>query len=203
MMGRKTSVTAPAGEPAAGGSAVPDYETADVLVVRRPDQLKALADDLRSRIVVLLREHARSTTELAERLGLPKGTVAHHVKVLETAGLIKVVRTRKVRALTERYYGRTGRLFLYESADGAQADDVRNIVAASLRIAADEILPLNYADPEAIGCSGVLRIRLTPEDAARFNRRLDKLMEEFRAAEDPAGIPYGLAVAMYRRGNDA
>ncbi|HKI91522.1 MAG TPA: winged helix-turn-helix domain-containing protein, partial [Gaiellaceae bacterium] len=89
----------------------PDYEADDVMVVREPEQLKALGDDLRSQIVVLLRERARSTTELAELVDLPKGTVGHHVKVLERAGLIRVVRTRKVRALTERYYGRTARLF--------------------------------------------------------------------------------------------
>jgi DNA-binding transcriptional ArsR family regulator len=205
-MARKSSVAAPAaGSRTGGGDAVPllDYETADVLVVREPEQLKALADDLRGRIVVLLRERARSITELAERLGLPKGTVGHHVKVLEKAGLVKVVRTRKVRALTESYYGRTARLFLYESADGSQAEDIKNIVAAGLRIAADEILPLNYEDPTAISCSGVLRVRLAPEDAARFNRRLDRLMNEFRAAEDPDGIAYGLALAMYRRDHDA
>ncbi len=34
-------------------------------------------------IVVLLREKAASTTELAEKLDLPKSTVGHHVKVLE------------------------------------------------------------------------------------------------------------------------
>ena len=206
-MARKTSVAAPAaGHATGGGDAVPpllDYETADVLIVREPEQLKALADELRGKIVVLLRERARSITELAEKLGLPKGTVGHHVKVLERAGLVRVVRTRKVRALTESYYGRTARLFLYESADGSQAEDIKNIVAAGLRIAAEEILPLNYEDPQAIGCSGVLRVRLAPEDAKRFNRRLDRLMTEFRAAEDPHGVPYGLALAMYRRDHDA
>jgi DNA-binding transcriptional ArsR family regulator len=202
-MARKTSVAADAADREVGGDAVTllDYETADVLVVRQPEQLKALADELRGKIVVLLRERARSITELAERLGLPKGTVGHHVKVLEKAGLIKVVRTRKVRALTERYYGRTARLFLYE-ADTDQADVVKDIVAGSLRIAADEILPLSDEDPTAIACSGVLRVRLDPEDARRFNRRLDKLMNEFRAAEDPHGIPFGLAIAMYRRDHD-
>jgi DNA-binding transcriptional ArsR family regulator len=207
-MGRKTSVAAPAARqtaPAGGGEAVPDvdYATADVLLVRQPEQLKALADEVRSRIIVLLREHARSVTELADRLDMPKGTVAHHVKVLEQAGLLKVVRTRKVRALTENYYGRTARLFLYDSNDGESADEVRDIVAISLRVAADEILPLNYTDPDAIACSGVLRVRLNKKDAERFNRRLDKLMEEFRAAEDPNGVPFGLALAMYRRASDA
>src|SRR5207237_4201738 len=83
----------------------PDYEADDVLVVREREQLRALGDDLRSTIVILLREHAHSTTELAQELGLPKGTVGHHVKVLEKAGLVQVVRTRKVRAVTENSYG--------------------------------------------------------------------------------------------------
>jgi len=209
-MARKSSVAAAAADRQVGsGDAVahppggPDYEAPDVLLVRQPEQLKALADDLRSRIVILLRERARSTTELADKLGHPKGTVAHHVKVLEKAGLIRVVRTRKVRAVTERYYGRTARLFLFESEDPEGAADVRNIVAAGLRIAADEILPPEATDHDGIGCSGVLRIRLRRNDAVRLNRRLDRLMTEFRQAEDPDGDAYGLAIAMYRRETDA
>ena len=50
-------------------------------------------------------------------MGLAKGTVAHHLKVLEAAGLVKVVRTRRVRALTESFYGRTARLFVIKSTD--------------------------------------------------------------------------------------
>jgi len=186
-------------EPAAPAG-MPDYDAPDVLVVRRPDQLKALADDLRSRMVVLLRERALSVSELAAKLGLPKGTVGHHVKVLESAGLVSVVRTRQVRAVTERYYGRTARLFLYESADVSSREDVRDIAAASLRIAAEEILP---ADDEGAACSGALRVRLSAEDARRFDRRINRLMNEFAAADDPTGLPYGLAVALYRRTPDA
>ena len=103
---------------------VPDYEAEDVLVVREPEQLRALGDDLRSTIVVLLRDRALSTTELAEKLGLPKGTVGHHVKVLEKAGLIRVVRTRQVRAVTEKSYGRVARLFLLKGTDDGGEDEV-------------------------------------------------------------------------------
>jgi len=103
---------------------VPDYEADDVLVVREPEQLRALGDDLRSRIVVLLRDRSLSTTELAEQLGLPKGTVGHHVKVLEKAGLIQVVRTRQVRAVTEKFYGRVARLFLFKGTDEDGEDGV-------------------------------------------------------------------------------
>jgi DNA-binding transcriptional ArsR family regulator len=62
--------------------------------------------------VKLLRERALSASQLAAELGLPKGTVGYHLKVLERARLVRVVRTRRVRAVTERYYGRVARLFL-------------------------------------------------------------------------------------------
>ena len=96
---------------------VPDYELDDVLVVSEVDQLRALAGDARLQIVALLRERAASTTELAEEVGLAKGTIAHHLKVLEKAGLVRVVRTRRVRALTESIYGRVARLFILMGAE--------------------------------------------------------------------------------------
>ena len=178
----------------------PDYEAVDVLVVREPEQLRALGDDLRAKIVVLLRERAASTTELAETLGLAKGTVGHHMKVLEKAGLIRVVRTRKVRAVTERYYGRTARLFLFKSSDDAGSEGVRDVAAASLRTVAEEMLPSTGDDRATFA---VLRVRLSDADASRFSRRLEKLYREFRAADDPDGEPYGLASALYRRAADA
>jgi len=173
----------------------PDYDAEDVLVVREPERLRALGDDRRSTIVSLLRDRAYSTTELAEKLGLPKGTVAHHLKVLESADLIRVVRTRKVRAVTEKFYGRVARLFLFESAD-ADAEDVRNLVAAGLRRAAEEMLPSGDDDGTTFG---VVRARLTDADARRLSRRLKKVMDDFRAAESAEGEEYGLAAAQYRR----
>lgn len=103
----------------------PDYEADDILVVSETEQLRALADDVRLRIVAILRERAATTTELAENVGLAKGTVAHHLKVLESAGLVKVVRTRRVRALTESFYGRVARLYVLKSADDKPQARVR------------------------------------------------------------------------------
>ena len=177
----------------------PDYEAEDVLIVREREQLRALADDLRSRVVVLLRDRAYSTTELAEKLGLPKGTVGHHLKVLEKAGLVRVVRTRQVRALTEKYYGRVARLFVYKSTD-ADGEDVRNVAAASLRRVAEEMLPL---DDDGRTTFAVVRARLDDADARRFTRRLERLIDDFRAADSPTGRPYGLAASLYGRAEDA
>jgi DNA-binding transcriptional ArsR family regulator len=178
---------------------VPDYEAEDVLVVREPEQLRALGDDLRSRIVVLLRDRAYSTTGLAEKLGLPKGTVGHHLKVLEKAGLVRVVRTRQVRALTEKYYGRVARLYVFKSTD-ADGEGVRDVAAASLRRAAEEMLPIG---DDGRTTFAVVRARLDDADARRLTRRLERLIDDFRAAESPTGTPYGLAAALYGRADDA
>ena len=177
----------------------PDYDADDVLVVREPEQLRALGDDLRSRIVVLLRDRALSTTELAEQLGLPKGTVGHHVKVLEKAGLIQVVRTRQVRAVTEKFYGRGARLFLFKSAD-SEGEDLRNVAAAGLRRAAEEMLPIG---DDGRTTFAVVRARLSDADARRLTRRLEKLVDDFRAAHSADGDEYGLAAALYGRALDA
>ena len=71
-----------------------DYEAEDTMVVAEPTQLRAMADPFRIQLIQLLRDRARSTQEIAEELSVPKGTVGHHLKVLERAGLIHIVRTR-------------------------------------------------------------------------------------------------------------
>jgi DNA-binding transcriptional ArsR family regulator len=173
----------------------PDYELYDVLIVEDPKQLRALAENSRARIVGLLRERAASTTELSAALGSPKGTVGHHLKVLESAGLVRVVRTRKVRALTEKYYGRVARLFVLKS-DESLPDDLRGgaISALMLRRAAEELI----ASGDEQETAGLVNIRLSEADRVRFERRLNKLVADYQAAEAPSGERHVLAYAMFR-----
>lgn len=166
-----------------------DYEATDTLVVSEPHQLRALANELRGRIVSLLREQAWSTQQLARELDLPKGTVGHHLKVLERAGLIRVVHTRQVRAVTEKFYGRVAKLFLFQAEDPA---DARVLGAAMLRDAAFQL----ERAPQGAGW-GLVLSRLSGKDVARFDRRLEKLIDDFRAADAPGGVAHRLAAAYW------
>lgn len=172
---------------------VPDYDAPETLVVDAPEQLRALADEVRGAIIALLRERAYSTQELAAELGIPKGTVGHHLKVLESAGLIQVVRTRQVRAMTEKFYGRTARLFIFNAEDPA---DARALAATVLRQAANEV---DRSPDEA--SFGHVKANLSDKDAARLERRLKRLFDDFSAAENPEGAPRALAAAIYKRGH--
>lgn len=163
--------------------------------MRDPKQLRALGGDVRARIVMLLRERAASTTELATALGMPKGTVGHHVKVLERAGLIRVVATRRIRAVTEKYYGRVARLFVLKTDDAADAFGEGALAAVMLRQAAEELLPAQV-DPAQV-TAGLSHVRLRPADARRLGLRLNRLFASFQAADDPGGEPHALAAALY------
>ena len=173
-----------------------DYEAADTLVVSDPAQHRAMADPFRAQLIQLLRDRARSTQEISEELSVPKGTVGHHLKVLEAAGLIRVVRTRKVRAVTEKFYGRTARLFLYQTEDPA---DGRAISAVTLRQAASEV----ELAPLVTGF-GLVRARLSRKDMDRFERRAKRLLEDFRAADRAGGTPSSLTAGIWAtEGDDA
>ena len=151
---------------------------------------------MRARIIMLLRERAASTTELAKALGVAKGTAGHHVKVLERAGLIRVVATRQIRAVTEKYYGRVARLFVLKTDEAEEGVVGAGALAAvMLRQAADEILPARIESARITG--GLSHARLRPDDARRLGLRLNRLLAAFQAADDPDGEPYGLASSLY------
>ena len=92
-------------------SGFPDYPLEEIQVVDEPRTIKAIFDPLRGLLLELLLERAASEQELAAAVGRPKSSVAHHVKVLHEAGVLKVVRTRTIRGREEAFYGRTARLF--------------------------------------------------------------------------------------------
>lgn len=172
-------------------STVPDYELADDLEVSSRDQLKAMAHPLRSVILDLLLERAATVAELAAAVGRPKSTMAHHVNVLTAAGLLRVVRTRRVRAVDERWYGRTARLFrvgLVEPAD-------RSAIGVSpLSEAAIEARPAHAADE----LRATLRhARIPAEHAHEFWGRVLGLAQDFAKLPRAGTTVYGFVAGLY------
>jgi DNA-binding transcriptional ArsR family regulator len=173
---------------------VPDYELDDTIELGRPDQLKAIGDPVRFTILGLLSERAATTSQLAEALDRPRGTIGHHLKVLEAAGLVRVVRTRQVRALTEKYYGRVARMSVLP--DTMTGDpEARDATGLVLRQALSE---LAEAPPDPKRSVGIRHARMSEEAATRFADRMDKLVEEFDRDIEPDAPVYGFVYAVYR-----
>lgn len=159
----------------------------DVQELTTPEQLKAISDGTRQKILGILGERSRTTSQLAEILGRPKGTAGHHLRVLARAGLIRVVRTRQVRAMTEKYYGRVAREWI---ASGDQAD--ADVTAAMLRQVVSERVP-----EEGTSSCVLVHSRLSCDDAQQFIVRVQALAREFTDASSPEELVYGFVGGVY------
>jgi len=174
-------------------SVPPGYELADRIALTRPGQVKALSHPLRTTILGLLSERAATVAELAVGLERPKSTVAHHVKVLTEAGLLQVVATRRVRAIDERFYGRTARMFYVAVEQTAEADPLPRDFN-DFEVAARE-----SADAYRAGkLWGFIRHgRISDAQVSEFWERMAKLVEEFDQLPGSGDTVYGFAVGVY------
>lgn len=184
----------PAGDSPTGGR---DYVLDDVLDVDTPERLKALGDPLRSHICDLVLERAMSVTEIAERVGRPRGSVAYHVDILVDAGLLQVTHARRVRAVEERFYGRTARTYLLPDTPG-EMPLLREMMNEYDHDAADRLIAERPAAPvDSPVFTTYRRARIPVARAAEYARRLNELVLEFVDERRGGDVEFGLFVSMF------
>ncbi|MER5738600.1 helix-turn-helix domain-containing protein [Streptomyces sp. NPDC002262] len=176
-----------------------------VTVVREVDDvetLKALSDPLRLAILRTMMSDVRAAhrvKDIARLLDQPPTRLYRHIKVLESAGLIKVAQTRMVSGIQESQY-QVAQFALRLSRDllaaPGNAGDLADAFAATLNDFRDRLVrdiisgrfqpePEAEAKPDPLGPMVVaLDRRLTPERATEFRSRLAALMEEFNRPDD-------------------
>jgi DNA-binding transcriptional ArsR family regulator len=174
-------------------SQVPDYDLADTVEISTPAQLRAIADPLRSTILDLVLERAATVAELSAAVQRPKSTVAHHVNVLLEAGMLFVVRTRRVRAIDERFYGRTGRT-IQVSVVRRPGDTETPMCVNGLSVAAAESVPAHEADTLY---TTLRHARIPAATASQFWRRVEELVREFTQLPRSGETVYGFAAGLY------
>ena len=171
----------------------PDYELADRMALTEPSQVKAISHPLRTTILSLLHERAATVTELAIALERPKSTVAHHVKVLTETGLVQVVRTRRVRAIEERLYGRTARMFYVGVERRPDGEDLPRDFN-DFEVAAQES-GAAYRDGKLWGF--IRHARISEAQVSEFWERMAELVAEFERLPRSGETVYGFAVGVY------
>src|SRR4051794_26211148 len=172
---------------------IPDYDLGETLVVTAPQQLRALADPLRGTLLELLLERAATVTELARAVDRPKSTVAYHVNLLVDAGLLRVVRTRRVRAIEERYYGRVART-VYIGVLTRSED--KQVVAANSGIAeaAAESAAAHAADD--LRCL-LVHARIPREEVRAFWAEVQEVARRFAQIPRAGDQVYGFVAGLY------
>lgn len=167
------------------------------------DQLKAVADELRQRIIHALAEPI-TVTRLGDVLGVPPANLRYHVRELERLGLVRLVEIREQSGILEKYYQRRARtlvvppsLFSRPSPDQAMSavygllqDLTRGFMAAFSQRVAGRIPTTS---------SGVTRWHLwmTDEEVKSLQDEVAALVERYERPRDVPGEREQSFVAMH------
>jgi DNA-binding transcriptional ArsR family regulator len=168
----------------------PNHERRDVLVVDRPEQLKALGHPLRLRVLEMLgTEEGEGLTnrELAQRLDVDPGHLHFHVRMLLRAGLIQLSETGRGREKPYRSVARTIRVAPELIASGESSD---------LRSAMLQEVERGWQSFSAAGRFRIAQVtaRLSEEQALHL---ITELVERARDMEDPEQEPLVLTTVFH------
>lgn len=156
---------------------------ADTFLVETPEQLKALAEPLRQS---LLEQFCAPATikQAAAKLGVPVTRLYHHVDQLLAAGLIRVAREEKRRAVSERFFQAAARRFVVSPSafggDGSRADERGRIARTYL----EEVLAGGDSGEGAFRMMRT-RARLTDDARAKLENEIARLLHELSDPDAP------------------
>jgi DNA-binding transcriptional ArsR family regulator len=182
----------------------------DTLTLTTIEQMRALADPLRVRILEVLGEQPMTTMHAAKRLDERYTKLHHHFAVLEAAGLIEVVESRQNRGTVEKVYQPAARRFAIDRhlfAGGSDAEEAREGVHSLLVGTLEE----TTAEVERSFAAGLLtsesatpsmithrHLRLTRAQVEDLAARLQSWIADCAAQDaDPGPDTYGLTFALY------
>lgn len=160
-------------------------------------QFKAVSHPLRTQILSIIQHQPATAKQIANRLKASTGSIGHHLKLLEEAGLAQVVAKRVTNGIIAKYYARTGKIFMFElppelvSPRSVTKDIVGNALA-ELHATLDE------KGEQASVLSGYPRRKLSAKQIAKYEQRMTKLIDDFiNEPADPQGVAVGLVYALF------
>jgi DNA-binding transcriptional ArsR family regulator len=103
-------------------------EPEELFEIDDAETLEMLADPVRVELIERLIDPA-SVTEVAKAMGVARTRLYHHVRLLEEAGLIRVMATRQRRAIQEKVYQSTAKRFQPSPRFLAEASPLQAVAA--------------------------------------------------------------------------
>lgn len=190
-----------------------DYPLEEEFIIENVAALKMIADPLRLQILRNL-DKPRTVKELAKRLDKTATKLYYHVNQLEKHNIIRVVDTRIVSGIIEKYYQVAAKSYhvsstLLKGTKDSQ-EQMEVVLSAIFDTAKSELRQsiqtglLTIEEAVEANRDGLIwhgSMSLSQDKFAALNGRLQSLLKEFELAahdEDEADkAPYGLVVAFY------
>jgi DNA-binding transcriptional ArsR family regulator len=191
-------------------------QVAEQAAITTVDQLKALADPTRLAILEALMTAGpaalpvMSVKELAAALREPQTKLYRHVRVLESAGLIRVAATRMVSGIAEQRYQACQRDVDFAAGLLRQhADEAEALIRAGFDLFRSGFLAARRAEaqrddaPDAAAPATTMLLvasgRRTPAEVAAVRASLSEALAGFHGddSEDPDAVPMYVLVGYF------
>lgn len=149
------------------------------------EQLRAIADMLRLRIIELLQHKPMTVTQLGEELGEAPAKVHYHVRELEKVGLLRLVERREKGSILEKYYQPVAReISVEKSLLSAPPDQALAMTGAWLNQIKDGFqrafrLALEQKDIKPRISLGFTRTYVTAEEQERLCKQIMELIKPY------------------------
>ncbi|HEY7346753.1 MAG TPA: helix-turn-helix domain-containing protein [Ktedonobacterales bacterium] len=161
------------------------------------EQLRAVADELRLRILEQLKRQPMTVTQLAGVLGEVPAKLHYHVHELEKVGLLKLVETREKGGILEKYYravakniNAPGTLFQGVSPHEAVAtltEVIQPLFQGVIRAFQQMLSAQAWDDPDLVLQLSPEHYWMTAQEFDEFSKRTDALLAPYTAARGIAG----------------
>lgn len=174
-----------------------DEDIPEFYAVESIEQMRAIADELRLRIVEALGRQAMTVTQLGGLLGQAPAKIHYHVRELERVGLVKLVATREKGGILEKYYRSVAKSInvlpdLLQSATpdtvtAAASEFLHIITQGYLRALVTAVAQQRLEGPDAVISSLVgSQVWMTGDE---MMRAVEQVKAIFLPYEAPRGLP--------------
>jgi DNA-binding transcriptional ArsR family regulator len=180
------------------------FEPEPFRAVSTAKELKAFADPIRNRILHILAAREATNQQLSTILDEPQAKVLHHVRVLQDAGLIRLVDQRIRGGNVEKFYRATARVYGFRPEPDLPEDFAGPVSVAGLESVTQELAASLKAWPDQPLYWEGRRAKMSPERLGEFNERMQALIAEYwgdpdrPVNDDPEDDVMAMAAVMFR-----
>ena len=160
------------------------------------EQIRAFVNPTRMTILTMLAREKCSVSVIARRFKVHPANLTHHFKLLEKAGLIKLVEKRDTGKNLEKLYRAVAIHFTI-----GPTGDIQNKKVLALSILRDNLTTatqtVGQAPPEQDVLAILKTVRISPKDLSKIERKLSDLAKSFEGSASSNGIGYSLNLSLY------
>ncbi len=165
------------------------------LTLASDTQIAAYLHRTRMDILTALRSGQATVSQIAAKLGTHPANLTRHMRVLEKAGLIRLVEKRDTGRNLEKYYAAVAGSF-----DIAPETGAKSLLKSALTMLRSDISAALARLPEETPGPAVAKLahaKISPQRVGEFSREITRLIDAFKSDGKEDAMPYHLNLSLY------